>query len=132
EPLRPAYGPSLSYSDLLDVVDGGEPGPSRVLEDAGRAIAVPLAPVATFVNPSAVVVEAGSHHASMTVIEGIMSYLRHSMAPFIREALVLRPATLGASASDVGALVLARSRALGDPELSRRFAKLQLPLPLST
>ncbi len=130
-PLRAAYGDQLTYADLLRLVEAAEPGPVRVLEDAGRSIGVPLAHIITFLNPTVVVVEAGSPVASATVVRGLRDHLNQTTPPFIRDTLNLTAGTLSDRAVYLGALSYARSRAIGMHDVARRFQRIGARIPLA-
>lgn len=126
EPLQAEYGVDLDYTELLRLAEAGEPGPIRVLRDAGIAIGHALAAIVNFVNPDAVVVEAGSPSASHIVSDGIFEQVSRSSPPFIMENFNLTSARLGTTAMNIGALLLARRRAIGDREISRRVRLAQV------
>lgn len=129
-PLHAYYGADISYADVLRLAEDGEPGPIRVLEDAGRALAVPLSHVITFLNPDVVVIEAGSRAASGIVMSGVRDHLNYSTPPFVREHVNLTIGALGERAIYLGALAYARARAIGVSTVAERFQRIGTRLPV--
>lgn len=112
EQLRTNYGPQVTYDDLLALAAEGAPGPVRVLRDAGRTIGRPLADLSTFLNPSAIIVDAGSDEATRIVNQGIEEQLDQSTPAFIRTTLKVTGSTLRSDAELLGAIEVARHRGL--------------------
>src|SRR6476659_3921141 len=54
--LRPARGRDLTAREILDLVAVGDPGATRVVADAGRAIGGVLAALCNALNPEAIIV----------------------------------------------------------------------------
>ena len=112
-PVRTLYGEDLAWEGLLDLVDGDAVGTGRVLQDAGRTAGRALADLSTFLNPSMIVVDAGSEAASAHVLRGVTEQVDQSTPPFIRQTLKLRISELGDDAAVRGAIDLARVASIG-------------------
>jgi predicted NBD/HSP70 family sugar kinase len=121
--LRPVHGPALDWSGLLDLVERGDPGALRVVGDAGRTTGRALSDLATFLNPSMVVVDAGSPAASRAFLRGVSEQIERSTPPFVRRGLRLETSTLGEDAALLGAIEVARVLSIGRAEDGETLAK---------
>lgn len=109
--LRELYGDDLDYAGLLRLADEDAPAAVRTLHDAGRTLGRSLSALCTFLNPDALVLDAGSRRASALVLEGIDEQLGRAVPPFIRQGLRLAPAALGSDSVLAGAVQVARAAA---------------------
>jgi predicted NBD/HSP70 family sugar kinase len=122
-PLRAVHGPDLDWSDLLALVDRGDPGALRVVADAGRTTGRALADLCTFLNPSMIVVDAGSPDTSRAFLRGVEEQVERSTPPFIRRGLRLETSSLGEDAPLLGAIEVARVLSIGRAEDGDTLAK---------
>ncbi|WP_431795242.1 ROK family protein [Microbacterium enclense] len=111
--LHVNYGDEITYADLLSMIEQDMPGPTRLLQDAGRVAGRALADMCTFFNPNVLVLDAGTTRASEVLIDGVSEQIAQSAPPFARRGLTLKPAELGEMASTLGSVVFARGSALG-------------------
>jgi predicted NBD/HSP70 family sugar kinase len=110
--LHANYGPEITYEDLLSMVELGTPGPTRLLQDAGRVAGRALADICTFFNPSVLVLDAGSAAATRVLILGVREQIEQSTPPFSRRELRIVPGDLKEKAAIYGAVRIARDAAV--------------------
>lgn len=122
-PLRVLHGPDLDWSDLLTLVGRADQGALRVVAEAGRTTGRALADLCTFLNPSMIVVDAGSPDASRAFLRGVEEQIERSTPPFIRRGLRLEISSLGEDAPLLGALEVARVLSIGRAEDGDTLAK---------
>jgi len=109
--VQSAYDEPVSFASIRDLAAAGETGPRRVLSDIGRTIGRPLADLCTFLNPSAVLLDASLGAAGGPIADGIRDQVEAYAAP--AAAAVVRVLAGGLEDADVwGAVHLARSEAL--------------------
>lgn len=113
--LHANYGEDITYADLLEMVERGMPGPTRLLQDAGRVAGRALADMCTFFNPSVLVLDAGSVDASRVLMDGVREQVAQSAPPFVRRGLRIETSILADDAATLGAVVYARAALLGLP-----------------
>lgn len=122
-PLRAVHGEDLDWAGLLELVGDEDPGAVRVVGDAGRTTGRALADLCTFLNPSMVVVDAGSPAASRAFLHGVAEQIEHSTPPFIRRGLRLEISELGEDAPLLGAIEVTRVLSIGRAEGGETLAK---------
>lgn len=110
--LHANYGPEITFEDLLSMVELGTPGPTRLLQDAGRVAGRALADICTFFNPSVLVLDAGSAAATRVLILGVREQIEQSTPPFSRRELRIVPGDLKEKAAIYGAVRIARDAAV--------------------
>jgi predicted NBD/HSP70 family sugar kinase len=103
ELLRPAHGPGLDVAGLVRLVDEGDPGARRVVEDAGRAVGRVLADLCNALDPAAIVVGGDLSAAGEPLLHGIRESVRRYALP---GALQVVAGELGGRAEVLGALAL--------------------------
>ncbi|MFV0407450.1 MAG: ROK family transcriptional regulator [Propioniciclava sp.] len=106
--LHANYGTEITYDDLLEMVERQLPGPTRLLQDAGRVAGRSLADICTFFNPGVLAIDAGSATASHVLIDGVREQIDQSTPPFVRRGLAIVPSELGEDAPLIGAVAAAR------------------------
>lgn len=112
-PLRSLHGEDLDWDGLLELLRQDNAGAIRVVQDAGRLAGRALADISTFMNPSLIVVDAGSPIASAHVLRGVSEQIEQSAPPFIRRGLRLETSVTGDDAALFGAIDLARVASIG-------------------
>jgi predicted NBD/HSP70 family sugar kinase len=110
--LRPAYGESLDLDGVLDLVERGDLGARRVLDDTGRAIGRALADLCNHLNPEAIVVGGELSVPGGPLLAGIRESIDRYALPAAAAAVELRAGELGERAEVLGALALV----IGDTE----------------
>jgi predicted NBD/HSP70 family sugar kinase len=118
--VQPAYEEPLTFSDVLHLAAGGDPGPRRVLGDLGRTLGRPLADFATLVNPGAIIVDGSFAPAVDTVVAGIRESIDRFAAPVAAAALTVTAGALGEDAELLGGAVLARAKQSDAPAKKHR------------
>jgi predicted NBD/HSP70 family sugar kinase len=106
--VEPAYDGPISFDQMLDLAEQGDPGLRRILGDLGRTIGRPLADLCSMLNPAAIVVDGVLGPAGGYIIEGIREAVTRHAAPTAADAVRILPGTLGAHADLLGAVALAR------------------------
>jgi glucokinase-like ROK family protein len=106
ELLRPAHGAELTVSGLLDLVDRGDIGATRVVSDASRVVGRVLANVCNHLNPEVVVVGGELSAAGAPLLNGIRETIDRYAQPGNASAVEVRAGVLGDRAVMLGALAL--------------------------
>lgn len=122
-PLRTVHGDDLDWPGLLELVEDGDPEALGILSDAGRITGRALADLCTFLNPSMIVLDAGSPGASRAFRHGVAEQIERSAPPFIRRGLRLEVSALGEDAALLGAIEVARVLSIGRAEDGDTLAK---------
>ena len=104
--LKPARGHEVSRREVLDLVQAGDLGATRVVNDAGRAIGRVLADLCNAVNPEAIIVGGELGEAGEPLISGIREALDRFALPGAAAVVDVRPGQLGERAEVLGALAL--------------------------
>jgi predicted NBD/HSP70 family sugar kinase len=107
--VQPAYAEPLEFADVLAMAGRGDPGPCRILYDAGQVLGRSLAAFCTLLNPEAVVLDAGLGPAVAQVARGIREAIDRDAAPVAAERIEVVPGEL-ADAEVAGSVALARER----------------------
>ena len=116
--LRPTYGADLTLDEVLAHAAAGEPGATRAIEDAGRAVGRALAGLVNVLNPEMIVVGGELAGAGETLLAPVrVAIERHAIRPAAADVDVVASA-LGDRAEVLGALILAAQRA-DAPHLSQ-------------
>jgi predicted NBD/HSP70 family sugar kinase len=115
--VQSAYDQPVSFATIRDLAAAGETGPMRVLRDLGRTIGRPLADLCTFLNPSAIVLDASLGAAGPPIAAGIRDQVDAYAAPAAAAAVQVGPGDRP-DADVWGAVQLGRSKAL-DPLVAR-------------
>jgi predicted NBD/HSP70 family sugar kinase len=103
ELLRPAHGDELDVAELVRLVDEGDPGARRVVEDAGRVVGRVLADLCNALDPEAIVVGGDLSAAGEPLLDGIRdSVRRYALSGSLRVVA----GELGQRAEVLGALAL--------------------------
>ena len=100
---------------LLELVEAGDVGAQRIVNDAGRAVGRVLADLCNLINPEAIIVGGELSAAGMPLLDGIRLALDRFAQPGAAEAVEVLPGTLGHRAEVLGALALV----IGDTERLR-------------
>jgi predicted NBD/HSP70 family sugar kinase len=104
--LRPAHGDDLTLAGLLGLVADGDPGATRVVGDAGRAIGRVLADLCNNLNPEAIIVGGELSAAGEPLLRGIRDSVDRHAQPGAARAVQVLPGVLGERAEVLGALAL--------------------------
>jgi len=108
--VQPAYDP-VNFATIRDLAASGATGPIRVLRDLGRTIGRPVADLCTFLNPSAVLLDASLGTAGVPIADGIRDQIEACTAPAAAAAVHVATGALE-DADAWGAVQLGRSEAL--------------------
>ena len=108
--VQPAYDP-VNFATIRDLAASGATGPIRVLRDLGRTIGRPVADLCTFLNPSAVLLDASLGAAGVPIADGIRDQIEACTAPAAVAAVHVATGALE-DADAWGAVQLGRSEAL--------------------
>ncbi|WP_162891359.1 ROK family protein [Aeromicrobium sp. A1-2] len=106
--LADAYDRELTWAEWLVLVETGAAGPVRVMQDVGRQIARTIGNVCTFLDPSSIILEAGSAASTAALAEGFADQLGQQTPPFIHSVTQIRHGNLGDRAELLGAVEVAR------------------------
>ena len=109
--VQPAYDTPLTFSAIRDLAAAGDTGPIRVLRDLGRTIGRPLADLCTFLNPSAIILDATLGAAGPPLGDGIREQIEMFSAPAAGAAVTVVSGER-ADADVVGAIYFGRAAAL--------------------
>jgi predicted NBD/HSP70 family sugar kinase len=109
------YGQQLQYPEIELLVEQGDPAVIRILNDFGRRIGKPLAPVAALLNLDAIVVDARLGAVGLPLATGIQEALAHRVTPICYRALTVVVGTCGDDAIPAGGLALGRDMLLRNP-----------------
>jgi predicted NBD/HSP70 family sugar kinase len=104
--LRPAHGPELTLSGMLELAGAGDLGTLRVLNDAGRAIGHALGDLCNSLNPAAIVVGGDLSAAGAPLVDGIREAVDRYAQPGSAQAVTVTRGVLGDRAEVLGALTL--------------------------
>jgi predicted NBD/HSP70 family sugar kinase/biotin operon repressor len=104
--LRPAHGAGMNVRRLVELLDAGDAGAHRVVNDAGREIGRVLAGLCNVLSPAGVIVGGDLGVAAQPLLDGIREALDRYVLPPVRGALELRAGVLGERAEVLGALAL--------------------------
>jgi predicted NBD/HSP70 family sugar kinase len=102
-----ADGTAPDLDDVLAACRAGEPGPLRVVADAGRAVGTALAGVCTMLDPDLVVVGGRTAAAGQPLLDGIVETLHRGVPPTDEPVVPVVAGELGARAEVLGAVALA-------------------------
>jgi predicted NBD/HSP70 family sugar kinase len=126
--LRPAHGAGLNVRRLAELIEGGDGGARRVVNDAGREIGRVLTGICNVLSPAGVIVGGDLAVAGEPLLDGIREALDRYVLPPVRGALELRAGVLGDRAEVLGALALV----IGDTDRLRSAGLAALHGELTT
>jgi predicted NBD/HSP70 family sugar kinase len=126
--LRPARGRDLTAREILDLVEVGDPGATRVVADAGRAIGGVLAALCNALNPAAIIVGGEMSEAGEALLGGIREAVDRMALPGTSDAVEILHAELGERAEVLGALALV----IGNTERLRSVGLAAFAPPTTT
>ena len=106
ETLQPARDEPLTVAGLLALVEAGDLGAQRIVNDAGRAVGRVLADMCNLINPEAIIVGGELSAAGAPLLDGIRLALDRFAQPGAAEAVEVLPGTLGERAEVLGALAI--------------------------
>lgn len=106
ELLRPAHGDDLDANELVRLVEAGDPGARRVVNDAGRALGRVLADLCNVLDPEAIVVGGDLAAAGAPLLDGITDSVARYALPGSARTLRVLAGELGRRAEVLGALAL--------------------------
>ncbi len=115
ETLQPARDEPLTVAGLLALVEAGDLGAQRIVNDAGRAVGRVLADMCNLINPGAIIVGGELSAAGAPLLDGIRLALDRFAQPGAAEAVEVLPGTLGERAEVLGAL----AQVIGDTDRLR-------------
>jgi predicted NBD/HSP70 family sugar kinase len=101
--LRRSHGPGFAFGDLLGLLAAGDPGATRVVEDAGHAIGRVLGDLCDLLDPEAIVVGGELAASGEPFLEAMRAEIGDRLLP---RAVDVRPGLLGERAEVLGALAL--------------------------
>jgi predicted NBD/HSP70 family sugar kinase/biotin operon repressor len=104
--LRPTHGQELNVRGLVELLDAGDAGAMRVVNDAGREIGRAVAGLCNVLSPSGVIVGGDLAVAADALLTGIREALDRHVLPPVRAAIELEAGVLGERAEVLGALAL--------------------------
>jgi predicted NBD/HSP70 family sugar kinase len=104
--LRHSRGPDLTAADVLELALRGEPGASRVVADAGRAVGRALAGICSMLDPRLIVVGGEIAATGNLVLDGIRESIVRATAPSIGHPISVVAGQLGEQAEVLGAIAL--------------------------
>lgn len=107
--LSHSRGPGATLDDVLRLTGAGDPGASRLIEDAGRAVGRALAGICTVLDPRLVVVGGKTGAVGEPLLAGIREALARNVSPSINRAVRVVGGELGARAEVLGAIASANS-----------------------
>lgn len=107
--VQPAYADPLEFADVLALAERGDPGPRRILYDAGHVLGRSLAAFCTLLNPESIVLDAGLGAATVHIAHGIRDAVDRDTAPVAAQRIEVVAGEL-ADAEVAGAVALARLR----------------------
>ena len=109
--VQPPYDHPVNFATIRDLAASGAIGPVRMLRDLGRTIGRPVADLCTFLNPSAVLLDASLGAAGVPIADGIRDQIEACTAPAAAAAVHVATGALE-DADAWGAVQLGRSEAL--------------------
>jgi len=104
--LRPTHGAGLNVRGLVELLDAGDAGAHRVVNDAGREIGRVVAGLCNILSPAGVIVGGDLGLAAEPLLAGIREALDRYALPPVRAAIELKAGVLGERAEVLGALAL--------------------------
>jgi predicted NBD/HSP70 family sugar kinase len=104
--LRPTHGPDLDVAGLVRLVEAGDPGARRVVNDAGRILGRVLADLCNVLDPESIVVGGDLSATAAPLLEGIEDSVRRYTLPGAARSLRVVAGALGMRAEVLGALAL--------------------------
>jgi predicted NBD/HSP70 family sugar kinase len=104
--LRPTHGAGLNVRGLVELLDAGDTGAHRVVNDAGREIGRVVAGLCNILSPAGVIVGGDLGLATEPLLAGIREALDRYVLPPVRAAIELNAGVLGERAEVLGALAL--------------------------
>jgi predicted NBD/HSP70 family sugar kinase/biotin operon repressor len=104
--LRPRLGRDVTARDVLDLVEAGDLGATRVVGDAGRAIGRVLADLCNALNPEAIIVGGQLSRAGEPLLGGIRESVDRYALPAAGQGVRVLLGELGDRAEVIGALAL--------------------------
>jgi predicted NBD/HSP70 family sugar kinase len=104
--LRPRLGREVTAREVLDLVEAGDLGATRVVNDAGRAIGHVLADLCNALNPEAIIVGGQLSRAGEPLLGGIRESVDRYALPAAGQGVRVLLGELGDRAEVIGALAL--------------------------
>jgi predicted NBD/HSP70 family sugar kinase/biotin operon repressor len=120
--LQEAHGADLGLDEVVDLLEAGDVGAKRVVNDAGREIGRVLADLCNHLNPAAIIVGGDLSVAGEPLLAGIREALDRYAQPGAAEAVEVKSGVLGERAEVLGALALV----IGDTERVRSAGLIAL------
>src|SRR3954454_23418693 len=104
--LRPRLGRDVTVRDLIELVEAGDLGATRLVGDAGRAIGRVLADLCNALNPEAIIVGGELSRSGTPLLEGIRESVDRYALPSAAQGVRVLRGELGERAEVIGALAL--------------------------
>jgi predicted NBD/HSP70 family sugar kinase len=104
--VRPTRSDDIGVRDLLALVEAGDPGATRVVGDAGRALGRVLADLCNTLDPEAIIVGGDLGAAGTSMLDGITESIGRYALPGSARSLQVVAGELGMRAEVLGALAL--------------------------
>ncbi len=114
QPTHPSR--TLTLPDLVELVEAGDSGASRVVTDAGRTIGRSLADLCNVLNPALLIVGGELGAVGQALTNGISEAINRYAQPIVSRALRVVPGTLAGRAEVLGAIALAIQESTPAPE----------------
>jgi predicted NBD/HSP70 family sugar kinase/biotin operon repressor len=108
--LRQTYGGEMSLDEVITLVQDGDPGATRVIADAGRAVGRVLAGMCSLLDPGLVVIGGELAPAGEPLLDAIRRSLGRWISPALGRKYSVVAGELGARAEVLGAVALAMNR----------------------
>ena len=108
--LASTHGADLTLDDVLELVQNGDLGARRVLNDAGRAIGRVLAGLCNVLNPAAIIIGGDLSGAGEPLLSGVRESIERYGQAGAAETVKLLVGALGPRAEVLGALALVSSK----------------------
>jgi predicted NBD/HSP70 family sugar kinase/biotin operon repressor len=104
--LRPRLGRDVTARDLIELIDTGDLGATRLVNDAGRAIGRVLADLCNALNPEAIILGGELSRSGTPLLEGIRESVDRYALPSAAQGVAVLRGELGDRAEVIGALAL--------------------------
>ena len=108
--LSSTHGADLTLDDVLELVQNGDLGARRVINDAGRAIGRVLAELCNVLNPAAIIIGGELSSAGEPLLSGVRDSIERCAHAGAVETVKLLVSALGPRAEVLGALALVSSK----------------------
>ncbi|HET6869043.1 MAG TPA: ROK family transcriptional regulator [Solirubrobacteraceae bacterium] len=126
--LRQTHGPEVTLDELIALSQGGDPGATRLIGDAGQAVGRVLASACGLLDPECVIIGGELAPAGKPLLDNIRQSLDRWISPAAGHKYPVQAGELGAKAEVFGAIALAMSH-VPDQTLDPASAPATDPAP---